>query len=124
MTIGSRTIVRSLWTSPTARTVCLTLAVVAGAGIALPRVTAAHTYGRPFDIPWLVMAAAFATTELLVFHLEIYREAHSFSFSEIPLVMALFFCSPLTLVVGRLVGEAVILIVRERQAPLKVALNL
>ncbi len=123
MKIGNRTRVRSLLASPTARTIGLTVAIVGAAGAALPSLTAAPIAGQPFTIPWWIIAIAFAITETVVFHLEIYREAHSFSFSEIPLIIALFFCSPLTLVVGRLVGEAVALS-RTRQPPLKVSLNL
>src|SRR4051794_14068255 len=124
MSIGNRTPVPSLWASPTARTIGLTLAVIGVAAAGLPRLAAARTVGLPFGVPWFVIALSFAATELLVFHLEIHQEAHSFSFSEIPLVVGLFFCSPLTLVLGRLLGEAVILIARERQPLLKVALNL
>src|SRR5438067_1035655 len=124
MTSGSRTPVRSIWASPTARTLGLTMAVVGLSVAALPRLTAGHVGGQPFSVPWWAIALAFAATESVVFHLEIYREAHSFSFSEIPLVIALFFTNPMTLVFGRLLGEAVSLIVRERQAPLKLGLNL
>jgi len=124
MTIGSRTWVRTLWASPTARTLGLTLAVVGVAGAALPSLAAAPIAGQPFALPWWVMAIAFASSEAGVFHLEIYRDAHSFSFSEVPLIVALFFCSPMTLVVGRLLGETISLLVQERLAPLKLALNL
>src|SRR4051794_25587350 len=100
MTNGSRATARSWLASPTVRTVGLTMAVVGLASAALPNLVVAHTSEQPFVIPWWVMAAAFASTETLVFHLEIYREAHSFSFSEVPLVIALFFCHPMALVVG------------------------
>jgi signal transduction histidine kinase len=66
----------------------------------------------------------FALAEMSVVHFQLRREAHSFSLSEIPLVLGLFFTSPRGLLAAQLLGAAVALIVHRRQSPTKVAFNL
>jgi diguanylate cyclase (GGDEF)-like protein len=75
-------------------------------------------------LPWWLLAACFGLAEVLVFHIEVRRDAITFSLSELPLTLALLFASPMALVVGRLVGEAAVLTLRERQQPRKVLTNL
>jgi signal transduction histidine kinase len=75
-------------------------------------------------VPWWALAAAFYVAEVWVVHIQFRREAYSFSLSEIPLVMGLFFVSPEGLVLAQLVGAAAALIVHRRQSPLKLVFNL
>ena len=75
-------------------------------------------------LPWWVLALAFAATESSVLHIQRGREARSISMSELPLVLGLFFASPLALVVGRVVGGAVTLVLLRRCPPLKTLFNL
>ena len=75
-------------------------------------------------LPWWALATAFAAAEMSVFHIEVGREAHTFTLSEIPFVLALFFASPAELIVGRMIGEAIVLIVRDRQELTKLVFNL
>ena len=56
--------------------------------------------------------------------MQVRRETRTVSLSEIPLVIGLFLASPLSLVVGRLVGSAAVLIFYRRSPPLKTAFNL
>jgi signal transduction histidine kinase len=79
---------------------------------------------HPFHIPWPILAAGFYFAEVYVVHLQVRRDAHSFSLSEIPLVLGLFFSSPAELVLAQLVGAAVALAFVRRQSPLKFAFNL
>jgi diguanylate cyclase (GGDEF)-like protein len=74
-------------------------------------------------LPWWALAIGFAATESFVFHIQIAREAQTVSISELPLVLGLFFASPLQLLVGRLVGTVVILLVHRRSSVLKTAWN-
>ena len=74
-----------------------------------------------FAVPWWAMAIAFAVTEAVVLHIQDEREAQSVSLSELPLVAGLFMASPLDLLVGRLVGSALVFVVRRRATPLKSA---
>jgi diguanylate cyclase (GGDEF)-like protein len=74
-------------------------------------------------IPWWALAALFYVAETGVVHLQFRRDAHSFSMSEIPLVLGLFFASPAALVLAQLLGSALALAVHRRQPSLKLAFN-
>src|SRR3954465_10875389 len=84
----------------------------------------APTLSGAVRLPWWLLAVGFAATEACVLHIQIKREAQTVSISELPLVLGLFFASPLHLLVGRLVGSAAILLFHRRSAPLKTAFNL
>ncbi len=75
-------------------------------------------------LPWPLLAAGFAIAEMKVVSVHFRRETHSFSLSEFPAVIGLFFLSPLEYLVALISGAAVALIVAERQAPAKLAFNL
>ena len=72
---------------------------------------------------WVVAAIAIGAA-FMVFDVEFRSEVYTFTFSEIVLVLGLFFATPLGLVVGRLGGEFLFLTVRERQPLRKLVLNL
>ena len=78
----------------------------------------------PLDVPWWIVAIGFTLAEIYVAHLQFRRDAHSFSLSEIPLVIGLIFLSPTDLVLAQLVGAGVALILHRRQSPLKLIFNL
>jgi diguanylate cyclase (GGDEF)-like protein len=75
-------------------------------------------------LPWWLLAAGFAATEACVFHVQTKREARTVSISELPLVLGLFFASPLQLLAGRLVGSALVFLVHRRSSVLKTSWNL
>ncbi len=77
---------------------------------------------RPLS--WWSMAILAALAQAMVFDVEFRREVYTFTFSEIPLVLGLFLAHPIHLVFGRLIGEALFLVLRERQPPRKMLLNL
>ena len=74
------------------------------------------------QIPWWALALMMYLAELTVVHLRFHRHAHSFSMSEVPLVLGLFAASPLALVLSQ-VGFAVALLINRRQPPMKLAFN-
>jgi len=78
----------------------------------------------PMRLPWWGLAVMFALAEVLVVHIELRRDAHSFSLSEIPLVLGLVFATPSDLLLAQVVGAAVALIAFRRQDPTKLAFNL
>lgn len=78
----------------------------------------------PIAVPWWTVAIGFALAEIYVAHLQFRRDAHSFSLSEIPLVIGLIFLSPTNLVLAQLVGAGFALVVHRRQSPLKLVFNL
>ena len=77
-----------------------------------------------FHIPWLVLAFVFYLAETCLVHLHFRRGAHSFSMSEVPLVLGLFFATPRELLIAQFAGCAVALAVQRRQSPLKATFNL
>jgi signal transduction histidine kinase len=74
-------------------------------------------------IPWPMLALSFAVSERLVLHLRFRQDAHSFSLSEIPLVLALFFVTPLEAATAQLAGAAAVLAMHRKQQPIKLAFN-
>ncbi|NND04306.1 MAG: GAF domain-containing protein, partial [Acidimicrobiia bacterium] len=74
-------------------------------------------------MPWIGLAVMFAIAERAVFHLRFRKDAHSFSLSEIPLILALFIVDPLTAITAQMAANAVALLLR-RQPPVKFAFNL
>lgn len=78
----------------------------------------------PFRVPWWALAIGFFAAELAVVHTQFNRDAHSFSMSEVPLVIALFASSPLELIVGQVIGSAIVLAVHRRQTAVKFFFNL
>jgi diguanylate cyclase (GGDEF)-like protein len=78
----------------------------------------------PFAIPWPVVAAMFYLTEVKVVEVHFRRETHSFSLSEVPSVIGLFFLGPVDYVMALLVGSGAALAIHSRQSPLKLAFNM
>src|SRR3954452_4594524 len=95
------------------------LAVVVGHPFAETAVLA-----RDLRLPWWLLAIGFAATEACVLHIQVKREAQTVSVSELPLVLGLFFASPLELLIGRLIGSAAILVFHRRSSALKTTWNL
>jgi diguanylate cyclase (GGDEF)-like protein len=77
-----------------------------------------------FALPWWSLALAFAVTEAVVLHIQAQREAQTVSLSELPLVLGMFLASPVSLVLGRLAGSALVFAVLRRSSPLKTGFNL
>jgi signal transduction histidine kinase len=75
-------------------------------------------------LPWVGLAIGFFLAESAVIHLQFRRDAHSFSMSEVPLILGLVFYPPLSLITAQLVGYFFALVVRRRQRPVKAAFNL
>ncbi|MCP4303335.1 MAG: GAF domain-containing sensor histidine kinase [bacterium] len=73
--------------------------------------------------PW-VLAGLFYAGEITVVHVKFKRNTQSFSMSEIPLVLGLFFVSPWALLGAQLVGNAAALTLNRRQPPIKLAFNM
>jgi signal transduction histidine kinase len=70
------------------------------------------------------MAIGFYVAELAVVHLRFRQDAHSFSMSEIPLVLGLFFATPIDLAVGHMVGIAAVYAFHRRLPPIKFTFNI
>ena len=78
----------------------------------------------PFVIPWPVAAIAFYLGETNVVDVHFLRERHSFSLSELPGILGLFFLSPTDYLLALMVGTGVALIAERQHSILKNAFNL
>jgi diguanylate cyclase (GGDEF)-like protein len=75
-------------------------------------------------IPWWALSLAFFGTEICVVHIQLRRDAHSFSLSEIPLILGLAFVAPHAMVAAQVLGSGLALGLHRRQSPLKLLFNL
>ncbi|MDH3306306.1 MAG: EAL domain-containing protein [Acidimicrobiia bacterium] len=80
--------------------------------------------GRVYHVPWWSLAIMAYFAEITVVHLRFHRHAHSFSMSEVPLVIGLFCSAPWEVLAALLIGNAAALLINRRQPPLKLAFNL
>jgi diguanylate cyclase (GGDEF)-like protein len=76
-----------------------------------------------FSLPWWAMALFFVGTETFVLNIQAKRETQTISFSELPLVLGLFFASPTALLTGRLLASVAVMVLVRRSPAMKVALN-
>ena len=103
----------------------LTLVLVTTAVILLVKVVGPlQGVSAPGQIPWWVLTPLFCAAEVFVVHIQFRRDAQSFSLSELPLVVGLFFAPPVVVVLSNIAGTAVALAFYRRQSPLKLAFNL
>jgi diguanylate cyclase (GGDEF)-like protein len=72
----------------------------------------------------VLVGVGFATAEVFVVHLHVRRNSHSFSLSELPLMVGLFLVSPAALLLGALGGSAAALVLHRRQRGTKLIFNL
>ena len=111
-------------TAATRRTLILSLGLIVASVVALAAGDLlAHSPPNQLLAWWSIALLAIAA-EFMVFDVEFRREVYSFTFSEMPMVLGLFLADPRDLILGRLLGELVYLVVRERQPVRKLALNL
>ena len=113
------------WTAGPTRVWAFT-AVLALVGTALYAVGVRRVarLDAPLSIDWWLVALAYAVAEVLVVHLQFRRDTHSFSLSEIPLLIGLFFLQPAELLLAMLIGSGAALAIHRRQPAVKLAFNL
>jgi signal transduction histidine kinase len=102
---------------------CLTGVLVALSLAVL--MTADSMTSPPGDIrvPWWMLAAGFAVTEVFVLDVGRARNERWLSLSEVPLVIGLVFSTPATIVAAQALGVAAVLVLYRRQKPLRCAFN-
>ncbi|TMD95281.1 MAG: EAL domain-containing protein [Chloroflexi bacterium] len=83
-----------------------------------------HGIAAPLRIPWYGLAALFIVAEWWRVCLYFRSSAHSFSLSEMPLVIGLLLADPSGMVVARVLGAAVAMGLLRRQPPLKLLFNI
>ena len=75
------------------------------------------------NLPWFALLAAFAVAEIFTFDLRFRGEAHTFSISEIVVVVGLFMLSPVGLIAAELLAVVPVMIILRRATVLKVCFN-
>jgi diguanylate cyclase (GGDEF)-like protein len=75
------------------------------------------------DIPWWVLALAFAAVERCTVHVHVRRSSHALTLGEIPLVVALAFDEPLKVALAWTLALVVVLL-PTRPVPVRLAYNL
>ena len=118
-TVGAA--VRSRARDPGIAVLGMSLALVTW-GLLLDPLSVTDEHDRSFTLPWWAIALLSAACELVVLHIQVRREAHALSLSELSVVIGLFFCSPHGYLAGRLVGTFAAMAWR-RQPPLKTLFN-
>jgi signal transduction histidine kinase len=109
--------------SPRLWALALSLGAVAGAIYTL-FLRNARAYDSSIHVPWQVLALAFAATEVFVAHVHFRKQSESFSLSEVPLIVGLFFVAPGVVIAAQLTGGAIALALHRKNPPLKLVFNL
>ena len=93
------------------------IALLALSAVALygGQIAGAARGSAPVDVPWPVIAVGFFLAEIKVVDVHFRREKHSFSLSEFPAVIGLFFLSPPDYLLAVLAGSAAGAARRSRQ---------
>jgi diguanylate cyclase (GGDEF)-like protein len=78
----------------------------------------------PLDLPWPAWVALFAASELLVVHVQLQRDSHSLSLSDLTFMAGLYLIEPTTLVAAQVAGVGLALLLHRRQFGVKLAFNL
>ncbi|MCW2676179.1 MAG: Diguanylate cyclase protein [Modestobacter sp.] len=110
----------------TTRRIALLVAAMSLAAVAVFVIVVRDVPGldAPIGLPWWVWVAAFAVGEVLVVHVQLKRDSHGFSLTDLVLVAGLYLAQPAAVVLTQLVGAGLVLVLHQRQTGLKLAFNL
>ena len=108
-----------------AQKIALLTGVVAATAVTLFVIVVAPLPPAPtaLNLPWVLWAAAFAISEVLIVHVQWKRESHTFSLSDLVLAAGLVLSAPGDLVLAQVSGTAAVLLLYRRQRGLKFAFN-
>ena len=113
------------WLTPAIRVRLLTaLIAFVAAALYLTVIRDLPALPAPFAIPWPLAALAFYLGETNVVQVHFLRERHSFSLSELPGILGLFFLTPTDYLLALLVGTGVALVAERNRSSMKVAFNI
>ena len=108
------------WWTPAVRVRAFTVVIAAVAAILYVSVVRElPALPVPFTIPWPLAALGFYLGETNVVEVHFLRERHSFSLSELPGIVGLFFLAPQDYVLACLVGTGFALLSDKNQSGLK-----
>lgn len=90
---------------------------------AIPLVSAMPVTSAGIQLSWWMLAPSFAVAELAIVHMRFRRDAHSFSLSDVPLVIGFFLTPTIELVAAVVVGIVVALTAVRHQRGVKLWFN-
>jgi diguanylate cyclase (GGDEF)-like protein len=108
---------------PVARVWVLNVLLAAGAVALLLVLAGTSAPASGVHVPWLLLAAAFAATELWVVHIHFRRGAQTFTLGEVPLVVGLIFATPAEVVLAWAIGAGLAMAVTTRLPVVRIAFN-
>ena len=105
--------------------IVLLVGVLATAAAALGLTVVPHLPGATSGphLPWIAWVAAFAVSEVLVVHIQLHRDSHSFSMTDLVLVAGLYLPEPAALITAQVAGVGLVLVLHRRQFGMKLAFN-
>ena len=105
--------------------IALLVAVLAAGAGALGLTVVPHLPSptTALHLPWIAWVAAFAVSEVLVVHIQLQRDSHSFSLTDLVLVAGLYLLEPAALITAQVAGVALVLVLHRRQFGMKLAFN-
>jgi diguanylate cyclase (GGDEF)-like protein len=90
---------------------------------ALPETRQSLAVTGPTRVDWWMLALLAGVCEMVVLHIQVRREAHAISLSEIAIVIGLFLATPTDFIIGRALGTLLAFSLWRRQSPVKVFFN-
>jgi diguanylate cyclase (GGDEF)-like protein len=109
---------------PHVRVAAITLALLVLIAVLLPRVWEHGPAATHLRLPWWLLAGLFVVFHLNVLYVERGRQAQTFSLTEIPMLLGLFFADFRSLLLANLVSGVVAFGLVRRQAPERLLFNL
>ncbi|HVI19265.1 MAG TPA: GAF domain-containing protein, partial [Gaiellales bacterium] len=105
--------------------IMLITTALAAVAVALFVIVVRPLPGAPtaLNLPWVLWAAAFAISEAFPVHVQVKKDSHTFSISDLVLAAGLVLAQPSHLVAAQAGGVAVALFVHRKQRGLKLAFN-
>ena len=94
-----------------------------GVGMFGLHVAGLERFEAPVRIPWWGLSLLFYITETTIVRIGFRSDQYWFSLSEIPLVLGLFFASPVEFVAAQVIGASAALAFNRKQSRLKIAFN-
>ena len=108
---------------PTARVWALSIAVASTAAVLIWAQVGQAPRNLSHLVPWWVFVGLFYLAEVTVLHFRFRRHVHSFSMSEVPLIIGIVLLSPVQLHAVHIIGSALALAIARRQSLVKLAFN-
>ncbi len=114
---------RHTWGTGVARVRLLVAGLASVAVLMVIALRDSGTHLGKVSLPWYALAVAFAITQLMPVHFEFRRQSHLVTLTQLPLVLGLFFATPMSLVTGAAAATLFFEVAIRRTEGLKASFN-